>query len=865
VGYGGQDAVDAEDGARDRVAAARRLVPTVPAPGDETAALNRLSRLAARLLRTSSAQVSVLTDVQTVAGGVGLGAAAVGTQWPAADSLCRLVVSGNVPLVVPDARADDRVYSLQAVSTGNIGAYLGVPLHTESGVAESDVVVGALCVYDEAPRSWAREDVELLEELSYTVMAQLELEALSREYEEDKSRHVLALEAAGVGIFDWDLKTDDLAFDEQLEKIFGYEPGTFPPRGEEFFAHVHPQDRESVDLAIASAMADCGDYRAEYRIVRASGEVRWLAERGRALAGPNGTAARLLGATSDITTVRTARDEAERLLESMVTAFFAVDRQWRVTYLNTEGERVLGRRRQDLLGRNLWEEFPGAEELEFGRLYKRAMEAREIVTFEDFYPLLDAWYEVRAQPQNDGLGVYFLDITERRRAQQRLERAASRAELVAKVTSDVASTLDPLALVAGFPRLVVPALADWCVVTVLGNDGKLRDLESWHADPALRPLVRRYADVRQPALKSSSFVGQSLRTGQPVTIGGGATEAIAEVLEDGAARDLLYELAPSTAAVLPLRAHGRTVGLITLFGDPGRDLLEEENLSTAIEIAGRAGIALDNARLYAQQRQLAETLQRSLLTAPPEPDHLQIVARYQPAAEAAQVGGDWYDAFLQSDGSTVLVIGDVVGHDTDAAAAMGQLRALLRGISYHTGAGPAETLTGIDAAMLGLLIQTTATAVVARLEQTDQEKERGVTRLRWSNAGHLPPMVVHPGGQVTALTGSTGGLLLGINPDTVRVDSEVALERDATVLLYTDGLVERRDRSLDDGLASLKDTLADLAELSLDDLCDALLGRLLPSSPEDDVALLAVRLHPQDRPRPPEAGPNRVPPTVEEG
>ena len=125
-----------------------------------------------------------------------------------------------------------------------------------------------------------------------------------------------------------------------------------------------------------------------------------------------------------------------------------------------------------------------------------------------------------------------------------------------------------------------------------------------------------------------------------------------------------------------------------------RPAFSREARDTLVDVADRAGLALDNARLYAEQRALAEGLQRSLMTAPPEPDHLQVVVRYEPAAETAQVGGDWYDAFLQQDGATVMVIGDVVGHDTAAAAAMGQVRGLLRGIAVHSGGGPAAVLAG---------------------------------------------------------------------------------------------------------------------------------------------------------------------------
>ncbi|WP_281281658.1 PP2C family protein-serine/threonine phosphatase [Blastococcus colisei] len=164
--------------------------------------------------------------------------------------------------------------------------------------------------------------------------------------------------------------------------------------------------------------------------------------------------------------------------------------------------------------------------------------------------------------------------------------------------------------------------------------------------------------------------------------------------------------------------------------------------------------------------------------------------------------------------------------------------------------------------MQTLQVDTLATAVVARLEQTPAELRRGITRLRWSNAGHPPPMVLHPDGRVDLLTGDHHDRLLGVDPDTPRREAEISLSRDAVVLLYTDGLVERRDQPLDDGVQRLQRTLAELAGRNLDQLLDDLLARLLPDRPDDDVALVAVRLHRQDRPRPAEAGPNLIPPTV---
>lgn len=329
-------------------------------------------------------------------------------------------------------------------------------------------------------------------------------------------------------------------------------------------------------------------------------------------------------------------------------------------------------------------------------------------------------------------------------------------------------------------------------------------------------------------------------------------------------------------ACLPLEVAGRCLGSLTAGWHQVQPFDPDQRQLLAV-LAAQGAQALDRILVRAAEREAAaaaaaawETLQRSLLTDPPEPDHMQVVVRYRPAAHAAQVGGDWYDAFLQREGSTVLVIGDVIGHDSTAAAAMGQVRGTMRAIGVHTGLGPAELLGATDEAMHDLMLPTTATAVVGRVEQTPDERERGVTRIRWSNAGHLPPMVIDSAGQVSALIGVDTDLLLGITADTERHESVAVVDRGATVLLYTDGLVERRGESLEVGLQRLEDTLAEVCRpgqgqdegLSLDAVVDELLQRLVPAQGDDDVALLAVRLHRQDRPRPDEAGPQVLNGTV---
>ena len=830
--------------------AARRLVTS----GDGSAGLDRLAELAARLLGAPSAQVSLLTGVQVVAGGSGLPPGTVDSESPLEESLCTVTAARREPLVITDAGGEDQFRDFPPVRSGEVGAYLGVPLRGDDGE-----VVGALCVFGPAVRAWSATDVATLEQLGEAVVTELELSALLRQYEGDRLRWGLAIDAAGIGAFDWDLVTGRLAWDEQLIEMFGYDVTDFEESIEAFNARLHPDDLRRVSEALQTCIATCGDYEAEYRVIRPDGDVRWVHARGRALAGPGGQAVRLLGAAYDTTRERNGAARVTRVLEAMPAGFYSLDREWRFTHVNAEAERLLGRSREELLGRVLWDEFPAAINSVFEDSYRAAVRIGVPVSFDAYYPApLDGWYELRAWPSPDGLSVYFLEVTERRRVQQKAEESAERLALLARVSAELAGTLDATTATSHIPRLVVPALADFCIITVIDPDGRPRDVGSWHADPTLRPVLERYAELRLDAAPATSPLARTLNSGLPTRE---ELPALVDMLGSSEAGELLQVLGPRAAAVLPLRGRGRMLGLLTLYS---RDSMfgREGDLSTAQDVADRTGLALDNARLYRAQQQLAEGLQRSLLTEPPEPDHAEIAVRYVPAAEAARVGGDWYDAFLQPGGATMLVIGDVVGHDTEAAAAMGQLRGLLRGIATYSDAAPAEVLRGLDASMTTLQMRALATAAVARFEQTPAELERGITRMRWANAGHLPPMVINPDGTVAELASWTGDLLLGVDPDAIRRESVVTLDRGATVLLYTDGLIERRDADLDSGMVRLRETLMELAHLPLPELLDTMLERLVDGHPDDDVALVAVRLHRQDRPRPAEAGPMDVPPNV---
>lgn len=235
------------------------------------------------------------------------------------------------------------------------------------------------------------------------------------------------------------------------------------------------------------------------------------------------------------------------------------------------------------------------------------------------------------------------------------------------------------------------------------------------------------------------------------------------------------------------------------------------------------------------QRSMAEAFQRSLLPDPVATGGPHLATRYQPAVELAELGGDWYDWFEPPDGSLVLVIGDVAGHDQHAAAAMGQVRNLVRGVAFTTAtASPTAVLRGVDRALIGTSTDTLATALVARVTPA----EGGGLDVEWSNAGHPPPVLVGSDGS-SAILRTEPDLLLGVDHRTSRDDHRLHLDAGATLVIYTDGLIEQRGAPIDTGMTRLVENLARTHHLGVEQVSDLLMDSA--TSQEDDIALLVLR------------------------
>jgi serine phosphatase RsbU (regulator of sigma subunit) len=432
-----------------------------------------------------------------------------------------------------------------------------------------------------------------------------------------------------------------------------------------------------------------------------------------------------------------------------------------------------------------------------------------------------------------------IDVTARREAERSRDRLAGQVQLLGRISESLMLSLDPSEALSRLASSLVPTLADWVSVQVREEDERVYDVVVRHRDPTLRGVARRVEHLKthrglltEPSRRAAG--------GENVLIPHVTAEKMPAQVHDPELRGLMQKLGMGSVLAVPIPGKVGLHGSMLLANMPGGAGFTETDLALAVEIGRRTGIALDNARLYASQRHVATELQQSLLTAPPTVAFAEIAVRYVAAARRAEVGGDWYDAFRRRTGELMLVIGDVAGHDTRAAATMGQLRGLLRGIAFTTADDPSQVLSSVDEAIEGLQLATLATAVLA--EVSPPEDVEGV-RLRWSNAGHPAPVLLDPHGRVRLLTHSRGkaDLLLGIDPKTSRLTETATLPFGSTLLLFTDGLVERRGESLDEGMARLVRIVEERAAEDLGGLCDAILDGMVPQAAGDDIAIVAVR------------------------
>ncbi|MFF9897921.1 SpoIIE family protein phosphatase [Streptomyces longispororuber] len=553
----------------------------------------------------------------------------------------------------------------------------------------------------------------------------------------------------------------------------------------------------------------------------------------------------------------TVRRLLSRTLDRLGAGAYAVDADGAVLAVNTQAEDLLGRRAADMLGRDAHDLLHRqANGMALPRSRCPMMEAfvtsracqQDVGHFErgDGSLLTVSWLVVplRLTPHDTGAlavfhpneptGVPLLVADYQGGGLTELERLA----LLAETTTQLTATLDINEALDRLVRLVVPLLADWVVIDLMTDSGEVqralvacgeggRITRREDLQGAMLPVPETSPLPLSRALRGA---GSTLAT--PLTYQGPPDSDVA--VEQ---RRLFDVTGMHSAVVAPISSLREVLGALTLGRSKRPEPFTVAEIPLLEDITRRAGLALENARLYQRQRKVAETMQRHLLPQLPRVPGLRMTARYLAAPHASQVGGDWYDVFRLPDQALALVIGDVAGHDLDAAADMAQLRNILRAYAWSQAGPPSGVVTRFDQALPHITDVGIATMVLGHLTPRPDEG----WELRWTNAGHPPPLLVTPGGTARYLGGGQG-ILLGTHAESRRADATVTLPPLSTLVLYTDGLVESPRNPIDDGLERLRGHAAALAGLSLETFTDVLLERARPPDNDDDVAVLVVRV-----------------------
>jgi PAS domain S-box-containing protein len=417
------------------------------------------------------------------------------------------------------------------------------------------------------------------------------------------------------------------------------------------------------------------------------------------------------------------------------------------------------------------------------------------------------------------------------------EQAQSRLALMAEATSTLSATLDMSDLLDRLASLCVPLLADWVFVTLVDEHGAVSGTSAAHRR-GMTEQLRRFAALRIADLPEAAPIRRVLTSSEPVLLPEITPEIMLAAAPDPALRAVLAELGSSSQLTVPLVARRRTLGALTLVAETQARRFGPSDVELARDLSRRAAMAMDNVRLYQQEHTVAETLQRSLLPDLPVIPGITAAAHYLSASSAADVGGDFYDLLHLPDGAVGLAIGDVVGHDVAAAAAMGHLRGLLRACAWDAPDNdPGEVLGRVDRLVQGLHVAPMATMVYGRAEPPAAVGDPW--RLQLANAGHPPLLLRHVDGSVELIDGVTG-LLIGVDVAHRRASLGLELPAGSTLVAYTDGLIERPGEDLDQGIAALVDRVAGApADATPADLCLHAVGP--QPDRRDDVAVLALR------------------------
>lgn len=542
--------------------------------------------------------------------------------------------------------------------------------------------------------------------------------------------------------------------------------------------------------------------------------------------------------------------------------FLLIDTDLRVRRANERFASIFGGTPDDHRGRGVHDYLPRGEADRVSATLRRVLESGQSITDMHVTGHVPNSAERRHWSVNlyrvhggsgRPIGIAWLgtDITARRAAAREAAAARRNLALLNEAGARIGNSLDLETTARELLDVVVPGFCDLATVDLY--QGLLS------GDETPPGLADGSAELRRVAFASAVSGAPFNGTGEPVALGAVHRFPFASPCADALRTARLQHvpaeeggLVQSTLAV-PMVAHDMVVGLAQFARTKGSEPFGERDQALAVELAARAAVCIDNARLYRREHERALILQRSLLPpGDPEASGLDIACRYLPGNAATEVGGDWFDVIELPGHRTALVVGDVMGRGLRAAVAMGELRTAVRTLALLD-LEPAEVLSALDEIARGLgtpggVQQAGRTARQPRDADLSEVYlatcvyavyDSVTRRCTFANAGHLPPVLVEPG-EPALMLDVPPGMPLGVGGEPFE-EVEVELPEGALLALYTDGLVESRDHPLDEGLQAFVGALSDPAP-QLEDVCDHVLNTLDTHHGEDDIALLMARV-----------------------
>jgi PAS domain S-box-containing protein len=542
-----------------------------------------------------------------------------------------------------------------------------------------------------------------------------------------------------------------------------------------------------------------------------------------------------------------------------------LDPDLRYTRINEAMAAINGLGVDEQLGRSLQEVLPEADSELVDRI-RRVLETGEPVTDLEVQMATQrdpgrprlfnaSYYPVRsAEGETIGVGAIVADITERQRAQielaQALERerearaaaeaAERRASFLAEASALLDASLDYETTLQNIARLIVSRVADWCGVDIVEPSGGFRSVAVAHVDPAKVEWAREISERYPPDQTAPTGVPNVIRTGQPELYPEIPEELVERAAVDDEHLALIRQLQLRSAMIVPMVARGRTLGAITIIAAESGRSYDDSDLALAEELARRAGMAVDNARLYTELSGIADTLQAELLpTEIPNIPGIDVAVRYRAAGELNRVGGDFYDVFGRGQNEWAVVIGDVSGKGAPAAAVTALARYTLRTATVNA-RSPSVALNALNEALLERRRdQEFCSVALAFVTLRD-----GGLDVTLSLGGHPRALIKRASGEVQAC--GTPGLLMGFVHDPPLADDDLRLDPGDTLLLYTDGVTDAAHDGDRFGDARLEALVNDLQPaLHPSEMAEAIEHTAVAHAeyqPQDDMALVAVQV-----------------------